>query len=140
MATVNSASLRDEFDGYKADIDAVRKEGQISKEADVVFSGLYRLLGIVITIFLETPTKKTGKNSSTPPSGNSCESAQVVGRAWPERGVSMCGFAKIDTEFFITNVPGIKLRIPVPLHRNPTRMRPGSPPTRTATRARHGTR
>ena len=68
MATVNSASLRDEFDGYKADIDAVRKEGQISKEADVVFSGLYCLLGIVITIFLETPTKKTGKNSSTPPS------------------------------------------------------------------------
>ena len=37
MATVNSASLRDEFDGYKADIDSLRKEGKISKEADVVF-------------------------------------------------------------------------------------------------------
>ena len=66
MAGINSASLRDEFDGDKADIDALRKEGQISKEADVVISGLCRLLGIVITIFLETPTKKTGKNSSIP--------------------------------------------------------------------------
>ena len=68
MAGINSASLRDEFDGDKADIDALRKEGQISKEADVVISGLRRLLGIVITIFLETPTKKTSKNSSIPPS------------------------------------------------------------------------
>ena len=68
MAGINSASLRDEFDGDKADIDALRKEGHISKEADVVISGLCRLLGIVITIFLETPTKKTGKNSSIPPS------------------------------------------------------------------------
>ena len=53
MASVNSASLRDEFDGYKADIDSLRKEGKISKEADVVFSGLCRLLGILIAIFLE---------------------------------------------------------------------------------------
>ena len=53
MASVNSASLRDEFDGYKADIDSLRKEGKISKEADVVFSGMCRLLGILIAIFLE---------------------------------------------------------------------------------------
>ena len=39
MATVNSASLRDEFDGYKAAIDSLRKEGKISKEADVIFNG-----------------------------------------------------------------------------------------------------
>ena len=31
MASINSASVRDEFDGDKADIDALRKEGQISK-------------------------------------------------------------------------------------------------------------
>ena len=40
MGSVSSASLRDEFDGSKADIDSLRKEGKISKEADVVFSGL----------------------------------------------------------------------------------------------------
>ena len=68
MASVNSASLRDEFDGYKADIDSLRKEGKISKEADVVFSGMCRLLGILIAIFLEKTTKKTSTNSSIPPS------------------------------------------------------------------------
>ena len=68
MASVNSASLRDEFDGDKADIDSLRKEGKISKEADVVFSGMCRLLGILIAIFLEKTTKKTSTNSSIPPS------------------------------------------------------------------------
>ena len=37
MPTVNSASLRDEFDAYKADFASLRKEGKITKEFDVVF-------------------------------------------------------------------------------------------------------
>ena len=68
MGSVNSASLRDEFDGYKADIASLRKEGKIPKEADVVFSGLCRLLGILMAILLEKTTKKTSRNSSIPPS------------------------------------------------------------------------
>ena len=32
MASVNSASLRDEFDGYKADIDSLRKEARFQKK------------------------------------------------------------------------------------------------------------
>ena len=68
MASVNSAFLRDEFDGYKADIDSLRKEGKISKEADVVIGGLCHLSRILIAIFLEKTTKKTSKNSSIPPS------------------------------------------------------------------------
>ena len=39
MGSVNSASLRDEFDGYKADTASLRKEGKISNEADVVIRG-----------------------------------------------------------------------------------------------------
>ena len=68
MASVNSVSLRDEFDGYKSDIFALRKEGKISIEADVVISGLCHLLGVVIAIFLEKVAKKTSKNFSIPPS------------------------------------------------------------------------
>ena len=68
MGSVNSASLRDEFDGYKADIDSLRKEGKISKETDVVFCGICRLLGILIAILLQKTTKKTSKSSSIPPS------------------------------------------------------------------------
>ena len=65
---VNSASLRDKFDGYKADIASLRKEGKTTKEIDVVFSGLCCLLAILIAILLEKTTKKTNKNSSIPPS------------------------------------------------------------------------
>ena len=42
MATVNSASLRDEFDAYKVDIASLRKEGKITKEFDVVLTGVNR--------------------------------------------------------------------------------------------------
>ena len=68
MSTVNTVSLRDEFDAYKADIASLRKEGKITKKADEVIGGLCRLLEIMNAIFLEKETKKTSKNSSIPPS------------------------------------------------------------------------
>ena len=68
MGSVNSASLRDEFDGYKADIASLRKEGKIPKEADEVIDGLCRLSEILMTILLEKTTKKSSRNSSIPPS------------------------------------------------------------------------
>ena len=46
------------FDGYKADIASLRKEGKTAKEVDVVFSGLCRLLGILIAILLEKGDQK----------------------------------------------------------------------------------
>ena len=58
MGSANSASLRDKFDGYKADIASLRKEGKITKEVDVVFSGLCRLLGILIAILFEKGDEK----------------------------------------------------------------------------------
>ena len=68
MACVNSASLRDEFDAYKADIASLRKEGKITKEVGVVLTGLCGLVEILIAVFLEKTTKKTSTNSSIPPS------------------------------------------------------------------------
>ena len=68
MGSENSASLRDEFDAYKADIASLRKEGKITKEVGVVLTGLCSLMEILIAVFLEKPTKKTSKNSSIPPS------------------------------------------------------------------------
>ena len=68
MGSVNSASLRDEFDGYKADITSLRKEGKSAREADEVIDGGCRLSEILMAIFLEKTTKKTSRNSSIPPS------------------------------------------------------------------------
>ena len=68
MGSVNSASLRDEFDVYKADIASLRKEGKITKEIGVVLTGLCSLVEVLIAVFLDKTTKKTSKNSSIPPS------------------------------------------------------------------------
>ena len=68
MPSVNSASLRDEFDACKADIASLRKEGKSTREADEVIDGLCRLSEILIAILLEKTTRKTSRNSSIPPS------------------------------------------------------------------------
>ena len=68
MATVNSASLRDEFDVVKTDITSMRNEDKSTREADKIIDDSCRLLEILIAILLEKTTKKTSKNSSIPPS------------------------------------------------------------------------
>ncbi len=55
MATVNPASLREEFEGAKARIAALRKDGKVSEEVDAVIGVLFTLLGILITVLLERP-------------------------------------------------------------------------------------
>ena len=67
MASVNSASLRDELDTYKADIALLRKEGKITKESDVVLTGLCCLVAILIAVFSKRG-QETNRNSSIPPS------------------------------------------------------------------------
>ncbi len=68
MATVNAASLREEFEGAKARIAALRKDGKVSEEVDAVIGVLFTLLGILITVLLERTTRKGSRNSSLPPS------------------------------------------------------------------------
>ena len=65
---MNTASLRDEFDAYKADIASLRKDGEITEKTDKVLTGLCDLVTILSAVFLEKTTKKTSKNSSIPPS------------------------------------------------------------------------
>ena len=62
MASLNGASLCNEFDGYEADIASLRKEGRITIEFDVVLTGLCCLMAILIAVFLERRTKKTSKH------------------------------------------------------------------------------
>ncbi len=68
MATVNAASLRDEFEGAKAGIAALRRDGKVSAEADAMFRILITLMGVLITVLLEKTTRKSDRNSSLPPS------------------------------------------------------------------------
>ena len=58
MAGVDGASLRQEFEGAKARIAALRKDGKVSEEVDAVIGVLFTLLTILITVLLEKTTAK----------------------------------------------------------------------------------
>ena len=68
MATVNCASLRDEFDAWKADIDSHRKNGGITEDAYKSITSGYHMMDAVMALLLEKTTKKNSKNSSIAPS------------------------------------------------------------------------
>ncbi len=68
MATVNAASLHQEFEDAKARIAALRADGKVSKDVDAVIGVLVTLLGILITVLLERTTRKRSRNSCLPPS------------------------------------------------------------------------
>ena len=52
MATVNTASLRNEFEACKADIDSLRKEGEITEKADKAITDLCDMTAVMIAAFL----------------------------------------------------------------------------------------
>ena len=68
MATVNCASLRGEFDAWKADIDSHRKNGRITEDVYKSITSGYHMMDAVMALLLEKTTKKNSKNSSIPPS------------------------------------------------------------------------
>ena len=68
MATVNAASLREEFETAKAQVRTLREAGKVSAEADAVFRILITLMSVLIAVLLERTTRKTSTNSSLPPS------------------------------------------------------------------------
>ena len=57
-----------EFDAYKADIVALRKEGEITEKTDALLTGLCGLMEVLAAVHLEKTTKMTNKNSSILPS------------------------------------------------------------------------
>ncbi len=82
MATVNAASLRQEFEDAKARIAALRADGKVSQDVDAVIGVLVTLLGILITVLLERTTRKGSKNSSLPPSQtDKDETAERTGKS-----------------------------------------------------------
>ncbi len=68
MATVNAASLRQEFDDAKARIATLRTDGRTPPEVDAMTGILINLLSIPITVLLERTTRRTSASSGLPPS------------------------------------------------------------------------
>ena len=103
MPSVNGASLRDDFDAIKAGFAWFRERGKIPKEVDELIVALCRMVALLIAVLLEKTTKKTGKNSSIPPSQTGKDEIQKSPRKKNNKGAAGNGitgsnFKKVTVE------------------------------------------
>ena len=68
MATVNTASVREEIARVEQEIARLSETGKVSDESRMLFNALLMIVNMLVAIFMESSTKKTSKNSSIPPS------------------------------------------------------------------------
>jgi transposase len=68
MASVNKASLREEFTALKAQFERLRAEGKVTEEVLALVQALLMLFELLMAVFMEKGTPKSSRNSSLPPS------------------------------------------------------------------------
>ena len=68
MATVNTASVREEIARVEQEIARLSETGKVSDESRMLFNTLLMIVNMLVAIFMERSTKETSKNSSIPPS------------------------------------------------------------------------
>ena len=68
MATVNRTSLREAFDEQKRTFERLKHEGRMTPETIALVNALLMLMEMLVAVFLEKTTSKTGLNSGLPSS------------------------------------------------------------------------
>ena len=68
MASVNKASLREEFDTIKGQFERLCAEGKMAEESRTLFQALLMLVELLMAVFMEKNTRKNNRNSSLPSS------------------------------------------------------------------------
>ena len=68
MASVNKASLREEFAALKGRFEQHCAKGEVSAELRALVEALLLLFELLMAVFLEKTTPKTSRNSGVPPS------------------------------------------------------------------------
>ncbi|MEA3643584.1 MAG: IS66 family transposase [Lamprobacter sp.] len=68
MASVNKASLREEFAALKGQFEQHCAKGEVSAELRALVEALLLLFELLMAVFLEKTTPKTSRNSGVPPS------------------------------------------------------------------------
>ena len=68
MASVNKASLREEFTALKGRFEQHCAKGEVSAELRALFEALLLLFELLMAVFMEKTTPKTSRNSGLPPS------------------------------------------------------------------------
>ena len=68
MASVNRESLRRSFDEQKRAFERLKRDGAMTPESIALIDALMTLLELLIAVFMEKTTAKTGRNSGLPSS------------------------------------------------------------------------
>ena len=68
MASVNKASLREEFDTLKGEFERLCANGTMAEDSRALFQALLMLFEVLMAVFMEKRTAKNSRNSSLPPS------------------------------------------------------------------------
>ncbi len=68
MASIDKKYVRQEVDRVKADFDKLCESGKVSAEIKILFSSMFMIMNLILSIFMEKTTRKNSKNSSIPPS------------------------------------------------------------------------
>jgi transposase len=68
MASVNKASLREEFDTLKGRFERLCAEGKMAEESRALFQAMLMLFEVLMAVFMERHTTKNSRNSSLPSS------------------------------------------------------------------------
>ena len=68
MASLNKASLREEFDALKGEFERLCANGKMAPESRALFQAMLMLFELLMAVFMEKRTTKNSRNSSLPPS------------------------------------------------------------------------
>jgi transposase-like protein len=68
MPSVNTQSVREEFDQLKVRFDDLSNEGKITPESSALFQAMIMLFELLIAVFMEKKTRKNNRNASIPSS------------------------------------------------------------------------
>jgi transposase len=68
MASVNKASLREEFETLKGQFERLCTEGKMAEESRTLFQAMLMLFEVLMAVFMEKRTTKSSRNSSLPSS------------------------------------------------------------------------
>jgi len=86
MASVDTTSVRTEVARLKTDFEKLCAEGKITVESKALMLGMFVIVELILSIFLERATKKDNQNSSIPSSQTSKDDSSLDHRGSKAKG------------------------------------------------------
>ena len=87
MSSLHKTSVREEVDRLKTTFGQLSSKDKLSKECRLLFQGLFMVIELILSIFLEKQTKKTSLNSSKPSSQTDKDETAIADNKTNSKGI-----------------------------------------------------